>query len=472
VEKRLESHLEALRDLEASRLAALYAMAADVALVVDAQGAVREVLCGVDAPESSRFAESFRGRPFIDTVTPESRPKVQEILRDARDAPTRWRELNHTDAAGVDHAMLYRALPAGEAGETIVVGRDLDGIATLQQRLVQAQRSLEQDYWRRRRIETRYRLLFRVAAEGVLVVDAVDQRILESNASACQLLDRLEGDLDGRRVVECFADGDRDVVEQMFGALRGAGRADPVAVTLAGGEREASLAATLLDADGSLHYLLRITPVGVEAPVTESPRARQLLELVERGADGVAVASDSGTIVGANRAFLELLELASEEQVRGEPLDRWLGRTSVDMKVLLSNLREFGSLRHFVTRARGEYGADTEVEISAVSLQGEGEARFGIVVRDLAQRPVTGEPVLARATPKSIQHLTELVGRVPLKEVIRESSDIIERLCIDAALELTGDNRASAAEMLGLSRQSLYVKLRRHGLMNPDSRDR
>ena len=33
-----------------------------------------------------------------------------------------------------------------------------------------------------------------------------------------------------------------------------------------------------------------------------------------------------------------------------------------------------------------------------------------------------------------------------------------------AALELTGDNRGSAAEILGLSRQSLYVRLRRYGL--------
>ena len=32
------------------------------------------------------------------------------------------------------------------------------------------------------------------------------------------------------------------------------------------------------------------------------------------------------------------------------------------------------------------------------------------------------------------------------------------------ALKLTGNNRASAAEMLGLSRQSLYVKLRRYSL--------
>ena len=43
-------------------------------------------------------------------------------------------------------------------------------------------------------------------------------------------------------------------------------------------------------------------------------------------------------------------------------------------------------------------------------------------------------------------------------------TDLIEQLCIEAALELTGDNRASAAEMLGLSRQSLYVKLRRFGM--------
>ena len=57
-----------------------------------------------------------------------------------------------------------------------------------------------------------------------------------------------------------------------------------------------------------------------------------------------------------------------------------------------------------------------------------------------------------------------MIGRVSLKDLVREATDVIERLCIEAALEMTGDNRASAAEMLGLSRQSLYVKLRRYGL--------
>ena len=67
--------------------------------------------------------------------------------------------------------------------------------------------------------------------------------------------------------------------------------------------------------------------------------------------------------------------------------------------------------------------------------------------------------------------MTGLVGRMSLKEIVRESTDLVERLCIEAALSFTSDNRASAAEILGLSRQSLYSKLHRHGLGNLVSDD-
>ena len=49
------------------------------------------------------------------------------------------------------------------------------------------------------------------------------------------------------------------------------------------------------------------------------------------------------------------------------------------------------------------------------------------------------------------------------------SKDVIEALCVEEALKLTHDNRASAAELLGLSRQSLYAKLRRYGIGGTDS---
>jgi DNA-binding NtrC family response regulator len=91
------------------------------------------------------------------------------------------------------------------------------------------------------------------------------------------------------------------------------------------------------------------------------------------------------------------------------------------------------------------------------------QACFGFLVRQVERRPAV-EGKEGAGLPRSVEQLTELVGRVSLKEIVRETTDVVERLCIEAALELSGDNRASAAEMLGLSRQSLYVKLRRYGL--------
>ena len=62
----------------------------------------------------------------------------------------------------------------------------------------------------------------------------------------------------------------------------------------------------------------------------------------------------------------------------------------------------------------------------------------------------------------------ELVGSSTLKDIVAETTDVIEKMCIETALELTRNNRVAAADMLGLSRQSLYVKLRKYGLLNKD----
>ena len=94
--------------------------------------------------------------------------------------------------------------------------------------------------------------------------------------------------------------------------------------------------------------------------------------------------------------------------------------------------------------------------------------RHGFSLRPVAaRRPAAGTAAVAR----SANELADLVGRMPLKDIVRESTDRIERLCIEAALAFTADNRASAAEILGLSRQSLYSKLHRHGLGNLSDSD-
>jgi transcriptional regulator PpsR len=111
----------------------------------------------------------------------------------------------------------------------------------------------------------------------------------------------------------------------------------------------------------------------------------------------------------------------------------------------------------------GTNGGELQVEISGVSVKSGPLPCLGFSVRDVGRRLGTERPSLHQL-PRSADQLVELVGRVPLQEIVSETADLIEKLCIEAALRLTRDNRASAAEMLGLSRQSLYVKLRRYNI--------
>ena len=132
---------------------------------------------------------------------------------------------------------------------------------------------------------------------------------------------------------------------------------------------------------------------------------------------------------------------------------------------LMNHLREHGSVKNFATVLRSQYDEQEDVEVSAAVAKDGAETCIGFTIRGGKGR-LDRRPQVPADARRSVEQLTELVGRVKMKDLVRESTDLVERLCIEAALELTKDNRASAAELLGLSRQSLYSKLHRFGLGN------
>jgi PAS domain-containing protein len=81
---------------------------------------------------------------------------------------------------------MYSVVQLGTDGPLVAIGRDMRSLAGLQQRLVDAQHALERDYWRLRSVETRFRLLFDMASEAIVVVDAGTARILEANPAALE----------------------------------------------------------------------------------------------------------------------------------------------------------------------------------------------------------------------------------------------------------------------------------------------
>jgi transcriptional regulator PpsR len=455
---------KSLGSLDADAAANAIAASADIALVIDRNGVIRDMAFASDELSEQIDAALF-GQTWSETVTSESRMKVAALLSDAaRPEGRRWRQLNHSAPDGSSVPVLYSAIRIGEEGNVLAVGRDLRPIAALQQRVVEAEQSQERDYARLRHAETRYRQLFQLASEAVLIVDADSRTIVDANPAASALFGATLPQLVGRAFIEGFESTTVRAVEQLLAKVGATGRGDEVRGRITGQEAEFLVAAALFRQDATSQFLVRLNSsrVGAGSGTAQVERSR-LVDLMEALPDGLVVTNPDGVILAANRAFLELLQLAAEEQVRGQSLDRWLGRPGVDFDVLTTNLRQYGAVRLFPTTVLGAYGTPADVEISAVAVLDAAEPCFGFAVRNVNRRAAAGiRPT--HALPRSVEQLTELVGKVSLKDLVRETTDVIERLCIEAALQLTQDNRASAAEMLGLSRQSLYVKLRRFGL--------
>ena len=445
-----------------SRIAAL---AADVSLVVDSAGVVRDVAMASDALPAE-LAAGWLDRPLAELLPPDERHKLADLLAAVSGpAPARWRQLNLAGADGDAHPLQCITLPLHHDGRVLLLGRSLEATARLQQRLVQAQQAMEHDYWQFRDAETRYRHLFQASSEGVLVVDAETLRVLEANPAACRMLAANDTDpLVGRPLPECFA-ADADAVRMLLARVRVSGRPAELQTASAPDPAGLMLAASAFRQAGAAQLLVRLGQRQAERAIVRGADAGWI-DMVRATPDALVLTDDDGRVLAANGAFLELAQLGAEEQLAGEPLDRWLDRSGVDLSVLLSNLRQRGVVRLYATRVRGELGSLVEVEIAAVQVSAS-PAMLGFTIRDVSRR-LGATPRALQAMPKSVAQLTELVGRVPMKEIVGETAELIEQLCIEAALELTRGNRASAAEMLGMSRQSLYVKLRRYGLKDQD----
>lgn len=456
-------------ELEAHDAASLLSIAGDFTLVIDASGIIREVVVGEDAASLGDI-KSWVGRAWSDTVTSETRGKIKALLADAlAGRVSKRRQVNHLTAGAADLPVLYTTVHTGTTSAIVAVGRDLRQISIVQQRLIEAQQAMERDYWRLRHIETRYRLLFQLASDAVLVLDAVTLRVLEANNAAAALFAEPAARLVGRVFPFGVDAPSAQLLADGVSTARTSGRSGDMTVAVAGSDRSYQASATCFRQESATLLLVRFVAEGGNGDGATEERhgaAHRVMTLLEHSPDGFVVTDMDGKILAANRAFLDIVELAAEGQAVGQPIDRWVGRPGADWPMFESMLKKHGSLRLVATTARGAHGTSTEIEVSAAASPHSEVPCIGFSIRDIGRRLAVG-PQGARDLSRAVEELTGLVGRVSLRELVRDTIDLVERHFIEAALELTNDNRTSAAEVLGVSRQSLYTKLRRHSMPAP-----
>ena len=433
----------------------------DVGLVLSEDGTVQSVLLNSAFTDRTLF-ENVDGRPVVHLLTPESRAKFETRLQTfVEDGSARPIEVNHmTPDSRRDLPIRYSFHRIGRAGAVLMLGQDLRPVAEMQQQLVSAQLALEQDYESQRDFETRFRVLLDSTPDGVLLVSAQSGLITDANPAAERLLGQRRAELLKQPLNALFGtSGSADTLLDRLKTLALSDVGGEIEIALSTGAR-VGVTPTLFRSAGERVLLCRIAPRAVDR-LSPDRLGQMLRGLYDRGPDGIVFTDQRGRILSVNEGFLNLIGTPHDTSVRDTALSDVLQRGMVDVSVMIQNAQRSGRLRAYATRTVDSFGAERDVEISVTSFQAGEERLIAFVIRDGRQ----SEPSRDGEGTPGLDSVVELVGSSTLREIVSETTSVVERMCIETAIKLTMNNRVAAAEMLGLSRQSLYVKLRKFGMV-------
>ncbi|MGZ2259817.1 transcriptional regulator PpsR [Roseobacter sp. A03A-229] len=454
--------------IEPEFLSSIIGAASDIALVVSAEGIILSVVLNTHS-ESFGNLKHWEGRPIVQFLTRETVPKFEAAHKAYLDGevPRKPLELNHSDNAVWQYPVRYTFHRFGHENAVLLLGRDLRPIAETQQQLVQAQIALEQGYEARREFDARFRVLLSNTEDAIVFVSVQSGRVDDANDAAASLLGLKLDALRSSTFAQHFAD--RSTVELTESLMNATLAEEGGRVTLRAQKSGQSLIVrpVVFRAGGQRILMCRIT-TDDEAAKPSDTAATQALALFRAGSDAMVFMTGKGVITSVNESFLDIVGAAHLSDVVGRSLSDFLGRGQIDLGVLVDQPQRSGQMRIYSTKLINDLGTRLSVEVSATHLDEQGPQLIGCIIRDVshmeASRP--NGPVTAQMPAEPSRNVMDLVGSASLKDIVAETTDVVEKMCIETAVELTGNNRVAAAEMLGLSRQSLYVKLRKYGLLS------
>jgi transcriptional regulator PpsR len=436
----------------------------DITLLLDMDGVIREATLSPSMAAES--VEGWLGRPWVEIAGELGGDKIRRMVEDARQSGiSAFRQINQRFPSGLELPMEFTTVLLGGRAGMLAIGKNLQAVAELQSRLIAAQQTMERDYWKLREIETRYRLVFDASDEAVLIVSTANLRIVEANRAAVEALSssrRRNEDLAGRELLPDVAMEDREAVREMLARVRERGKALSILVHIGAEARPFMLRGSLISAEPGHAFLLQFTAASLAPAERSNGETSTVEDLIDRLPDSFVALDEVGIVTHANQAFLDLVQVGAKGSVIGESLARWLWQPGADLNALLSNVQRHGTVRMFTTTIRGELGSDTEIEISAARGEQDQRKSVGVMLRNVSRRlPMSGDGDTLRAALGSV---SEQIGKSSLRKLVKNTVSIVEQHYVKEALELAKGNRTATAELLGLSRQSLYAKLGRYGL--------
>lgn len=437
----------------------------DLTLLLDMDGIIRDA-SGASSLMGEKL-DSWLGKPWSETVTDEGGDAVERMISDARaGGVSGFRQIVQRFPSGRALPFEYTTLVLGGRAGLMAIGKNLQAVTDLEARLVAAQQAMERDYWKLREVETRYRQLFEASTEAVLLLRETNLRIVEANPAAIAamgLSTQDPGSVVGREFLSDLSAQGRTAFIELLAAAREHGKSPGIVVQLGPGRKSWLVRASLMISEPGPVILLQLTPALQPSNAAGHVTAVATEALIERSPDGFVVVDRDGVICRSNESFLDMIELGSRDAALGKRIGQWLSKPGADWPVLCETVVRHKKVRRFATLLHGQLGTEREVEISAVGNVDDGPMHIGLVIRDLGSSRTQHPASLIGAL--DIESGVELLEGSSLKALVDSTVENFEKHYLSSALRATSGNKRAAADLLGLSRQSLYAKLNRYGLI-------
>ena len=440
-----------------NELEGLLKQAFDIYIVLDLEGTIHDLSCSENLAINTIFSK-YKNKKIFCFLTEESIPKVKKNLKnffENKGDISKSIEINHLHNNKKDNfAVSYKFKKISE-NFLIMVGYDLQETAQLQRKLVNSQLLIEKEFEKYKEFDTKYRILMDQTNEAIVIFEKDSGTIIDLNNNAKKVLKIETKNKIKLNFFKLFKNKKNKKIKNQIGVH--AKNSSELITKTRKNNKKITLKPILFRSGNELIVLCKVhsNQSLKKVPVKFSNNATKLYDTCP---DGILFITEKGIITEANKSFLEICNITTSNDLIGNNLSSYFKNGINDLKIILEETLKNKKLKKYQTILLTSQGMSFKAGIATCLIQDPKKKIIGMTIR---VENVSQE----KEKDRNSDNLMSLVGSAPLKSLVAESSEVVEKICIETALKITRNNRVAAADLLEISRQSLYVKLEKYNLM-------
>ena len=363
-------------------------------------------------------------------------------------------EINHINDKNEEFSIRYIAMKIAQQKQIILLGQDMSEIIELQQRIIHNHRELqiERDMQlRRKRASMRMR---EKSGDSRLVLSLKEGYILDAT----------------ERVSKIFGQSAQELIDQNFFALFPQKTSTLLKNELSHNAHEMRFDLLLpYHSEQSLHFQAEkfgsnahsylICDIHTVEEQSHIENDAHHSPFFHQNADAFVIIDASGHILDANQQFIQLCDIETSPPYDALLIENYITKSNSEFRALIKMVEKNKSIINYDTTLNPLTALNTPIQLSIFQFTLLNNIFFGITIRGKFANLVNNHAQFEG------QPCESFVKKIPLREIINRSTAVVEKKCIQEALNITKNNRLAAAEILGISRQSLYVKLRTYEII-------